>query len=63
MDQPSPPAQSLLVKTHPGRERPFVLEDLRTGRRREFDSAVHLLDSLRDTLHADTSDSRRETGS
>jgi hypothetical protein len=40
------PAQSLLVKTQPDRERPFVLEDLRTGRRCEFDSVVHLLDSV-----------------
>ena len=45
--------QSLLVKTQPGRPAPFALEDLRTGRRRQFGAVAELLVALGEALQPD----------
>lgn len=45
--------QSLLVKTSPGRAAPYALEDLRTGRRREFASSPALLAALSKALEVE----------
>lgn len=52
--------QSLLVKTRPGRERPFELENLRTGSRHEFDSVALLLESLSSALQPGAPEKRSE---
>jgi hypothetical protein len=40
------PEHSLLVKAQAGARQPFALEDLRTGRRRGFDTVAALLAAL-----------------
>ncbi len=60
MSHAAPQPQNLLVKIEPGRERRFVLEDLRTGRRCEFDSATPLLDRLSELLQPDSPKTRSE---
>ncbi len=52
--------RSLLVKARPARGRPFLLEDLTTGRRREFDSLSCLLDSIVEALQPDSPRTRSE---
>lgn len=53
--------QSLLVKTLPGRQAPYALEDLHTGRRREFPSPPALLAALSKALEGEDPTDEGET--